>query len=171
MPYTDLGVQKGLLRFALAAHNSFPGAKGKFQLKKKDKTVVKDEVDAEGQGELDTTIQNGRSTPPPQAQNGAPPTPLTPSNTGSGVTRGALHTPNAPGGMSTKTTLPPTPFTPDAVAQEVLQVQASELPEPAPEDLLAPVVGSEWDADRVAPLGAGLSIETMRSRWSGKKAK
>jgi DNA-3-methyladenine glycosylase II len=170
LPYTDLGVQKGLLRFALTAHNAFPGAKGKFQLKKKDKGVVKDEVNG-GDGELDTTIRAARSTPPPQVLNGVPPTPITPSNADTVVKRGVLHTPNMPGGSGVKTILPPTPFTPGTVAQEVLEVPEAKLPEPAPDDLLEPVLGPDWDADRVAPLGAGLTIETMRSRWSGKKAK
>jgi DNA-3-methyladenine glycosylase II len=169
MPYADLGVQKGLLRFALSAHNAFPGSKGKFQLKKKDK-VVKDEVDRTGQGDLTTGVQNGRATPPPQIASGLPPTPLTPSN--ADVKRTTLRTPNAPGGPSVSQ-LPPTPLSPGTgtIPQETLVVQKSELPEPAPVDLLEPIEGPNWDAARVAPLGAGLTIELMKSRWSGKKAK
>jgi len=169
MPYTDLGVQKGLLRFALTAHNAFPGAKGKFQLRKKDK-IVKDELDGTGQGELKSEVQDGRATPPPQTASVLPPTPLTPSN--ANVKRVTLHTPNGPGGP-TVSRLPPTPLSPsDATGpSEILEVQKSALPEPAPEDLLEPVTGSNWDAHRVAPLGAGLTIDLMRSRWSGKKAK
>jgi len=181
MPYTDLGVQKGLLRFALTAHNAFPDAKkGKFQLKKKDK-VVKDEVRS-GEGEIQTSLKEGRATPPPPDTSGLrgratppppdtsglPPTPLTPT-TGN-VKRGTLHTPNAPGGSSLPR-LPPTPLSPGVAPQETLQVQKEELPEPAPEDLLEPVNGPNWDLDRIAPLGAGLTIELMKSRWSGKKAK
>ena len=178
LPYTDLGVQKGLLRFALTAHGAFPEskAKGKFQLskKKKDKEArdktVKHEVDSAGQGELQTFISvkgERPSTPPPRAQDGAPPTPYTPGNEATApVKRGALHTPNNPGGM----TMPPTPLSPGP--QELLVVQKEELPEEhAPEDLLAPTGGSSWDLLKVAPLDNGLTIELMRSRWSGKKAK
>jgi DNA-3-methyladenine glycosylase II len=169
MPYTDLGVQKGLLRFALTAHNAFPGAKGKFQLKKKDKVAAKKENDS-GEGELRTVGEEGRATPPPQPASGLPPTPLTPSNTD--VKRTTLHTPNAPGGSSVSR-LPPTPLSPGVGTgpHETLVVPKAELPEAAPEDLLEPVPGPDWDPHRVAPLGAGLTIELMRSRWSGKKAK
>lgn len=170
MPYTDLGVQKGLLRFALTAHNAFPGAKGKFQLKKKDKASKK-ELDESEQGEL-RTIQGTRATPPPRSSSGLPPTPLTPSNTD--VKRAILHTPNAPGGPSVSVSqLPPTPLSPGIGTgpPETLVIPKAELPEPATEDLLEPVGGPTWDPHRVAPLGAGLTIELMRSRWSGKKAK
>lgn len=177
LPYTDLGVQKGLLRFALTAHDAFPDPKGKFQLgkKKKDQAAKEKPVDASGQdqGELKTIIQNGNSngrpsTPPPPTQvGGAPPTPYTPSNEASrpAVKRGVLHTPNGPGPM----VMPPTPQSPGP--QEVLEVQEKELPPPAPEDLLEPTRSGGWDPHRIAPLNAGLTIETMRSRWSGKKAK
>jgi len=164
MPYTDLGVQKGLLRFALTAHNAFPDAKkGKFQLKKKDK-VIKDEVKS-GEGEVQTSMNRGRATPPPPDTSGLPPTPLTPTT--SNVKRGTL---NAPGGSGLPR-LPPTPLSPGVAPQETLQVQKAELPEPAPEDLLEPVNGPNWDPHRIAPLGAGLTVELMKSRWSGKKAK
>lgn len=162
LPYTDLGVQKGLLRFALTAHNAFPGTKGKFQLKKKDN--VKTEPSTPEQ----FTIQGERATPPPQAPSGVPPTPLTPSNTTCLVTKETIHTPNSPGNGSIKPVLPPTPFTP---GQETLQVHKADLPQPAPVDLLEPVPSPHWDPNRVAPLGAGLTVETMKSRWSGKKAK
>lgn len=176
LPYTDLGVQKGLLRFALTAHDAFPGSKtkGKFQLSKKRKDkeardqAVKDEVDGTGSGELQTTLKNDRArTPPPRAQDGMPPTPYTPGNETPVVKRGVLHTPNNPGGM----TMPPTPLSPGP--QEVLVVQEHELPEPelSPEDLLEPIRDRKWDAHKVAPLENGLTIELMRSRWSGKKAK
>lgn len=170
LPYTDLGVQKGLLRFALTAHNAFPEnkTKGKFQLSKKKKDhAVKDKVNNEGQGELETTLETTRpSTPPPQVtSDGAPPTPFTPSNEGQQTKRAALHTPNGPVPM----VAPPTPISPGP--QQVLEVQDNELPELAPEDLLEPTTGSDWDPHRVAPLHAGLTLDTMRSRWGGKKAK
>jgi DNA-3-methyladenine glycosylase II len=165
LPYGDLGVQKGLLRFALTAHNAFPDAKGKFQLKKKDKVAQKTPKSG------DTDDDKTRATPPPQANNALPPTPLTPSNTG--VKRGGLHTPNAPGG-STTAIWPPTPLSPGTAPQEILVVPKTEVPSATPdsaEDLLEPVGGTVWEPHRVAPLGAGLTIETMRSRWAGKKAK
>ena len=174
LPYTDLGVQKGLLRFALTAHDAFPEpkTKGKFQLskKKKDKEAkdkaVKDRVDGAGQGELQTTIQSGRAkTPPARPRDEFPPTPYTPGNETPVAKQGVLHTPNNPGGLA----MPPTPLSPGP--QEVLQVQEQELPEPAPEDLLEPTRDATWDPHRVAPLDDGLTIEVMRSRWSGKKAK
>lgn len=174
LPYTDLGVQKGLLRFALTAHGAFPEAKDKFQLSKKRKDkeakdkAVKDEVDGSGPGTLQTTIGNDRAkTPPPHSTSGAPPTPYTPGNEGAIAAKPKiLHTPNNPGGM----VMPPTPLSPGP--SEALLVQKQELPEPAPEDLLEPPRNTTWDAHKVAPLdNSGLSIELMRSRWSGKKAK
>lgn len=176
LPVGDLGVQKGLLKWALAAHDSLPLSKTKEGKKadackakyRKKEPTVKDEVDARGNGELDTMIR----TPPPESrQEKLPPTPHTPSTE---IKPAALHTPLATVSKQINVA-PPTPVTPGQnteVAAEVLEVAANELPPPAPEQLLASMPeATSWSADRAAPLSDGLSVELMRSRLAGKKAK
>lgn len=174
LPYTDLGVQKGLLRFALTAHGAFPEAKGKFQLGKKRKDqeakekAAMDKAANAGQIQLKASADATRATtPPPHPQNGLPPTPYTPSNETQVIQKQTvLHTPNAPRPM----VLPPTPLSPGP--SQVTQTRENELnPAASPDDLLEPVLDGKWDAHRIAPLDAGLTIEIMKSRWSGKKAK
>ena len=165
LPVGDLGVQKGLLRWALAAHGSLPASKVKgkanTEFTKKyatKKDVVVDTVDEAGNGEIDTLIKRP-STPVPGEQQKLPPTPLTPTTTAPAAA--ILHTP----GISRA---PPTPATP----AETLEVPARELPPPTPEVLIeAPLHDPSWDEHRSAPLGEGLSVEIMRARLSGKKAK
>lgn len=195
LPFTDLGVQKGLLRFALTAHGAFPDKdKGKFVLgakkaakdkerQSKDNRVVIDKVDGSGGGTLETCTTD-RLTPPPSQTDAQqfPPTPHTPNDVQ--PRRAVLHTPNEPGSFSSKPMLPPTPYTPGTDPAngnnvekpvepvETLEVEEKELPPPAPEGLLEPLPDHPaWDADRIAPLTNGLSVEVLRSRWSGKKVK
>ncbi|WWD17144.1 hypothetical protein CI109_101581 [Kwoniella shandongensis] len=175
----DLGVQKGLLRWALSAHGSLPKKtsdgtpkKGK---KKQTSTAVQEVVDAKGEGEVDTLVENGRATTPDrksaQQQVGLPPTPLTPTTSAPpGVHKAVLHTPNMP------TDLPNVPLTPHSpsVPTEVVEVPSETLPPPppAPEEMLYPPTDRErWDAYRAAPLEEGLSVEVLKARLSGKKAK
>jgi DNA-3-methyladenine glycosylase II len=226
LPYTDLGVQKGLLRFALTAHHAFPqnpkekgkekakfvlGAKkaAKGKAKSEEEAVVIDKVDTAGGGELDSMTTSmgmgtGRTTPPPHTTPAAattnsgqrlPPTPLTPTSSAPpfAAARTVLHTPNEPGSFSSnantnsKMVMPPTPDTPgystvngyglssqqQAVKPiETLQVEEKVLPPSAPDDVLEPMPDDPtWDADRIAPLKNGLTLEIMKSRWAGKKAK
>jgi DNA-3-methyladenine glycosylase II len=180
LPVGDLGIQKGLVRWALAAHNALPPstkAKGKaseqarekYGMNKK-KDTISDKVDPSGQGEIDTLIiPSEKPKTPPRSTIQLPPTPFTPNDGTPSVA--ILHTPDM-GGPSTIPVLPPTPLSPGMKPQETLVVNQRELPPPAPEVLLASMPDHpSWDADRVAPLSEGLSIELLKSRLSGKKAK
>lgn len=160
LPVGDLGVQKGLLRWALAAHGALPASKGKGKVNPDfaAKYATVDRVDEQGNGEIDTPVKRN-STPPPPKQPGAPPTPMTPNTTSSAV--GVLHTRGMP-------RAPPTPVTP----AEMLEVPSNDLPPPTPETLLASLPSDpSWDAQRVAPQQEGLTVELLRLRLSGKKAK
>lgn len=173
----DLGVQKGLLRWALAAHGAMPKSTKVPNPKtvekyrgKKAEPVVADLVNGAGEGEIDTHITSDRqNTPqPPANAHGIPPTPLTPNNSIPKVA--TLHTPSLQMG---KQQVPPTPLSPIAElkADQTLEVPANELPPPAPQELLAPPDVAGWDAHKAVPLVEGLSVETLKSRLSGKKAK
>ncbi|RSH88869.1 hypothetical protein EHS25_002531 [Saitozyma podzolica] len=178
LPVGDLGVQKGLLNWALAAHGALPkrapregkaadARKAKYSAakKKQGSAIVIDKVDQSGDGELDTRIRT--PSPEPKTQ-GVPPTPITPAP-GHKVKTGVLHTPNI--ASTTSGLPPPTPQSPTK-ADEVLEVPAKELPPPAPEELLTAPTGHEhWDSHRAAPLLEGLSLEVLRARLAGKKVK
>ncbi|EIW70463.1 hypothetical protein TREMEDRAFT_71310 [Tremella mesenterica DSM 1558] len=153
LPVGDLGVQKGLIRWVLAAHQALPRKKGKNDAKV-------DRVDEDGGGEIDTRIQ----TPPPLERQ-YPQTPHTPSNA-SVVRSAVLHTPIKPTDPT-----PPTPITPLTAPAETLEVPDKELPPPTPQELLAPIKGHEWDANKAAPLSEGLSVEVLKTRMGGKKVK
>ncbi len=160
LPVGDLGVQKGLLRWVLAAHGALPASKGKGKPNPEftAKYAIKDRVDEIGNGEIDTLV-NRATTPPPVNLSGAPPTPITPNT--SVLKMATLHTP----GMSQ---VPPTPLTP----AETLEVPPNMLPPPASEVLLAPLPAEpSWDAQRAAPLSEGFSVDVLKSRLSGKKVK
>lgn len=135
LPVGDLGVQKGLLRWALSAHGALPrkdkkegrkadAVREKYKKGKKSETtempVLQDRVEADGTGEIDTLI----CTPPPDdrraQQEGMPPTPFTPGNEGQTTIKlGVLHTP-APSkrgnGPASHQQLPSTPLTPGNVS-------------------------------------------------------
>ena len=160
LPVGDLGVQKGLLRWALAAHGALTASKGKGKVHPDfaAKYAVIDRVDENGNGEIDTLVERP-ATPPPGHAPRVPPTPMTPNNITTTVA--ILHTPGMP-------QTPPTPVTP----AETLEIPVKELPPPAPEILLAALPQEPgWDAHRAAPLGEGLTIETLKSRLAGKKVK
>jgi len=190
LPVGDLGVQKGLLRWALAAHSALPKSKSgkvaeearkKYGLGKKD--VVKEEVDDTGSGEIETYVQNRASTPQPTTVGQLPPTPLTPSN-GSESTfhLATLHTPAA---STSAPILPATPITPgssngnlvtsttkEIKPDEAFETNPKALPAPAPETFLDPMPDHpDWDATKIAALEDGMSVELMKSRLAGKKAK
>ncbi|ORY32866.1 hypothetical protein BCR39DRAFT_522195 [Naematelia encephala] len=179
LPVGDLGVQKGLLRWILAAHGTLPKSNGKPNAKaaekwrtpkKKDTEVVRDKVDNDGRGEIDTM----RITPEPgPSTNGAvPPTPVTPKGHKPKVA--VLHTSTMPT-TETKVKVPLTPITPgngEIKPAEDFQVGDEELPPPAPAELLAPPThAADWDVMRAAPLEEGLSIEVLKARLAGKKVK
>jgi DNA-3-methyladenine glycosylase II len=188
LPVGDLGVQKGLLRWALAAHGALPKSKSgkaaeearkKYGLGKKD--AIKDEVDSAGNGEIDTVVVN-RPTTPKKDSARLPPTPLTPGNASSSTTHLAvLHTPAA---SNTAPTVPPTPMTPgpstavpnhakkELKPEEAFEANPKALPPPAPETFLDPMTDHpHWDAKKVASLEDGMTVELMKSRLAGKKAK
>ena len=162
----DLGVQKGLVRWALAAHSALPPTK---KAKKTANSALSQvETTGSGDGNLATMTQNRHVTPPPDQAQHIPPTPFTPNNPA--PVRATLHTPNMP---SESTLVPHTRRTPPPVpASETLEVAQGELPPPTPEELLAAMTSHpDWDPNRACPLGDGLSVELLRSRLSGKKAK
>lgn len=176
----DLGVQKGLLKWALAAHGALEKKssgtntpkKTKGKANKGEKKEVKEEVDDKGEGELDTNIKG--STPVKHVTSSAfPPTPLTPNDTSENPLpkMGALHTPAAPSGASVAQG-PRTPSTPSAMPRETVEVPPKTLPGPTPEVMLtAPLEHPDWDPHRAVPLLEGLSVDILKSRLNGKKVK
>ena len=188
LPVGDLGVQKGLLRWALAAHGALPKSKSgkaaeearkKYGLGKKDGD--KDEVDDTGSGEINTTVQ-GRATTPKTIPAQLPPTPLTPGHASNSTAHLAvLHTPAA---STVVPTLPATPMSPglstsahtkentDVKPEETFETSPKALPPPAPETFLDPMPGHpDWAAKKIASLEDGMTVELMKSRLAGKKAK
>lgn len=190
LPVGDLGVQKGLLRWALAAHGALPKSKSgkaaeearkKYGLTAKTEVVV-DKVDQSSPEAIETTIQPRPSTPERKVSN-LPPTPLTPTN-GSSTAPSGIAVLHAPSGMAPQ--LPHTPMTPgpsivptgsdsaalDIKPTETLQTNGKDLPPPAPETFLEPLPDHpQWNTHTAAPIPEGLSVETMKSRLAGKKAK
>lgn len=150
LPVGDLGVQKGLLRWVLAAHGALPAPK--------------------------TPTKKAPSTPAKTAQPTEPPTPATPATPATprrslaGDSSATLlnepATP-APGGSSLLPTTPgPPPATPSADTDPALP------PPVADESLIA--VPEDWGPDhaaRAAPLPPWLDVATLRSRLAGNKAK
>ncbi|WVQ73979.1 hypothetical protein IAR50_003560 [Cryptococcus sp. DSM 104548] len=171
----DLGVQKGLLKWALAAHGALDkkpttGAtpkKSKGKATKKEEIV--DRVDIEGEGEVDTLVRDATPIRQPPSSS-APPTPVTPGPSES-THRAALHTPATP--LDFKPShIPPTPATPSAAPEEVAEVPPHTLPPPTTEAMLqAPVGHPEWDPHRAVPLPDGLGVDVLKARLNGKKVK
>ncbi|OXH37071.1 DNA-3-methyladenine glycosylase II [Cryptococcus neoformans] len=176
----DLGVQKGLLKWALAAHGALEmkssgtntPKKTKGNANKGEQKVIKEEVDDKGEGKLDTNIKESipvRHVP----LSSVPPMPLRPNDKPEKLVpkMGALHTPVAPSGAGVAQ-VPPTPSTPSAVPCETVEVPPKTLPGPTPEVMLtAPLEHPDWDPHRAAPLIEGLSVEILKSRLNGKKVK
>ncbi len=178
LPIGDLGVQKGLLRWALAAHGALPAAKVKPKTKAKAKSASKsqaqtvDQVDEDGKGEIETLIKE--TTPPPfsAVSNGFPPTPQTPSNANE-LNPAVLHTPSTPltisSSSSTSAQLPMTPTSP--VPAQTLETPASALPPPTPEYFLTPPDHPHWESLKAVPLDEELTVEVLKARLNGKKVK
>jgi DNA-3-methyladenine glycosylase II len=178
LPVGDLGVQKGLLRWALAGHNALPPPKGKLNAQaavkyKANASPVKGDVRQSEDGEMITLIEERPSTP--TADGGLsdpfPPTPLTPST--SAPQLAALHTPRTSRISPPNGAAPPTPFTPGAQAPaQSLQIPGEDLPPSSPHRFLGPPSHVSWDPHKAVPLDKeGLSIELLKSRLGGKKAK
>ncbi|WVW84083.1 hypothetical protein I302_106112 [Kwoniella bestiolae CBS 10118] len=157
----DLGVQKGLLRWALAAHDALPRKVTVTPKKGKGKGK---EVKREGEGELDTIVR--QTTPDKVGRETFPPTPSTPNT--SQAHQAALHTPDD--SASAITQVPPTPNSP--LPDEVAQIPNGTLPPPAPETMLAPAIDNpDWNPYTAVPLPEGLTLEVLRARLAGKKVK
>ncbi|ORX35757.1 DNA glycosylase [Kockovaella imperatae] len=144
LPVGDLGVQKGLLRWALAAHGALPPTKSKTNEQTRKKYGLA--VDEKGSGELDTRIL----TPPPEGDQPVPQTPQI----------GSLVTAHAP----------PTPVTPSS-HDKIVQVPNNSLPPDMSDNRLLQPPDASFDAHRCAPLPEGMTIEGLKSRLAGKKAK
>ncbi|WWC70143.1 uncharacterized protein I206_104090 [Kwoniella pini CBS 10737] len=157
----DLGVQKGLLRWALSAHDALPKKASTTPKKGRAKANV---VKRPEEGKLDT--QARELTPDRKGNPAFPPTPSTPSNIPAHTA--TLHTPDD---TIPTAQIPPTPNSP-APAGEVAQVPAGTLPPPAPEAMLSPLPDHpDWSPHTAVPLPEGLSVEILKSRLAGKKVK
>ncbi|TYJ58688.1 hypothetical protein B9479_000524 [Cryptococcus floricola] len=173
----DLGVQKGLLKWALAAHGALerkpvtgatPKKKGKGKAAVKNEKVV-DQVDVKGEGEVDTFVRDATPIRQPPSSS-APPTPITPGPS-EHTHRAALHTPATPLDFK-PSQIPPTPATPTAAPEQVAEVPPNTLPTLTTEEMLqAPIGRPEWDAHRAVPLPDGLGVDVLKSRLNGKKVK
>lgn len=152
LPVGDLGVQKGLLRWVLAAH----GALDPPKTPKVPKTPKKGSV-ANG-----TPVEP--ATPNPLAASSStatllnePPTP-TPTR-GESLSEYVLVTPS-----KLPSTPAPPPITPSASTNPLLPKASDSI-------LATPVGWCTEDARKSAPLPDGLNVATLRSRLAGKKAK
>lgn len=150
LPVGDLGVQKGLLRWVLAAHSPGSVSFTKTPTKSKIKTKTKTEDVKE---EPLISIKDEHSTPPPQIP-GLPPTPLTPGRTEVKVEVKDLD-------------LPVTPRVNGSVAHVA---SAVATPSDAAAHLIAHP-GGHFDPHKACPLPDGLTIEVLKSRLAGKKVK
>lgn len=151
LPVGDLGVQKGLLRWVLAAHGALPPSVPKTPKKGK-----KDHEPSDyGASEQPETVK----TPPPKSEGYVLVTPQK-------LPPGALH----PNGTTLAT--PVLSSTPAAPAATPNPKTDSKLPPAAPDSILHTPHG--WDsaaAHRAAPLPEGLSLSALKARLAGKKAK
>ncbi|WWC94349.1 hypothetical protein V866_001191 [Kwoniella sp. B9012] len=153
----DLGVQKGLLRWALAAHGALPRKTSMTPKKGKNKAKVVERAE----GELDTVVRE--ATPDRTIKDTFPPTPSTPTTSHQAV----LHTPDE---TTTAAQIPPTPNSP--IPGEVAQIPAGTLPAPAPEEMLKPLDDSpDWNPHTAVPLPEGLTVDVLKARLGGKKVK
>lgn len=146
LPVGDLGVQKGLLRWVLAAH-------GALDPPKTPKTP---------------------KTPKKGTGNGTPATPSTPKLGVTASSATLLNEPETPTkdlsqySLVTPSKFPstpaPPPVTPSATADPLLPAATDSI-------LSTPAGWGAEDAHRSAPLPDGLNVATLKSRLGGKKAK
>lgn len=172
LPVGDLGVQKGLLRWVLAAHGALPAPKASTTPRKSlPATPSKTPVEpTEPPTPTPFTLTQTSST-----AMDPPATPVTPAKRGleaASSTATLLNEPstptpsNGPAGSSILPATPaPPPVTPSASTNPT-------LPPAADDSLIA--VPADWGpehAEKAAPLPPGLDIATLRARLAGKKAK
>lgn len=169
LPVGDLGVQKGLLRWVLAAHGALP-PKAATPRKSLPATPSKGPGEPVPPTPTASAVTLTGMDPP-----ATPATPVTPgkrsleatSSSATLLNEPATPTPtNGPVGSSILPATPaPPPITPSASTNPALP--------PAEDDSLIAVTpgwGPEH-AQRAAPLPPGLDVGTLRSRLAGKKAK
>ncbi|KAL1411462.1 hypothetical protein Q8F55_002418 [Vanrija albida] len=161
LPVGDLGVQKGLLRWVLAAHGALPPPAARTPKKKAS-------ASASQVSEPETPTKTPRALAPTDSS-ATLVVPLTPgaepssfmSATLTSTPSGLLSTP----GASFPSTPGPPPVTPSPSMNPT-------LPKNVPDACLHPP--EHWAAEhaaRAAPLPDGLTIATLKSRLAGKKAK
>ena len=155
LPVGDLGVQKGLLRWVLAAHapGSISFTKSPTKSKAKTKIKAEEETNSVKEEPLVSVKDELPSTPPPQIP-GLPPTPLTPGRTEIKVEVNQLD-------------LPVTPRVNGSVAHVA---SAVATPSESAAHLIAKP-GGDFDPHKSCPLPEGLTIEILKSRLAGKKVK
>jgi DNA-3-methyladenine glycosylase II len=171
LPVGDLGVQKGLLRWVLAAHGALPPPKlsstPRKSLPATPSKTPGEPAEPQSPTALTHTTSVGAMEPPA--------TPVTPnkrsleaaSSSATLLNEPATPTPaNGPAGSSILPATPaPPPVTPSASTNPSLP--------PAEDDSLIAVT-PDWSSEhalKAAPLPPGLDISTLRSRLAGKKAK
>lgn len=163
LPVGDLGVQKGLLRWVLAAHGALPPPPVR--------TPKKGKKSASATEEPETPVKTPRALAPSDST-ATLIVPLTPT-TESPFNMSATLVPSTPGasgvlstpGTSFPSTPGPPPVTPSASMNPT-------LPKNVPDLCLHPP--DHWEAEhaaKAAPLPEGLTIATLKSRLAGKKAK
>lgn len=146
LPVGDLGVQKGLLRWVLAAHGALDPPKAPKTPKKS--------------ASASTATPVTPSTPKPLAPSASEATLLNePATPTPDLSQYNLVTPS-----KFPSTPAPPPVTPSASANPL-------LPPPVESILATPVGWSAEHAHKSAPLPDGLNVGTLKSRLAGKKAK
>lgn len=181
LPVGDLGVQKGLLRWVLAAHGALPPPPPpKTPKKATPKKHTPTDYGAGGgatpltaQASFDNELQAAESqatqmteateldVPASQA------TAIDSSHGGQSSAQSPLSTPTK--SLATSSEFPSTPGPPPVTPTASTN---SLLPASVPDSILS--VPQDWDdthALRAAPLPPGVTISTLKGRLAGKKAK
>ncbi|WOO81132.1 Putative DNA-3-methyladenine glycosylase YfjP [Vanrija pseudolonga] len=170
LPVGDLGVQKGLLRWVLAAHGALPPPPVRTPKKGK-KASASASASASQEVEPETPTKTPRALAPSDST-ATLIVPLTPTAESPFNMSATLvpSTPGASGVLSTPgTSFPSTPGPPPVTPSASMN---PTLPKNVPDACLHPP--DEWAAEhaaRAAPLPDGLTIATLKSRLAGKKAK
>ncbi|WWC89177.1 uncharacterized protein L201_004095 [Kwoniella dendrophila CBS 6074] len=155
----DLGVQKGLLRWALSAHGALLKKTVLTSKKGKGKAKVVETI----QTDLDTVVRE--STPEQKTSDIFPPTPSTPTSSSHPA---ALVTPDD---SAQTVKIPPTPNSP-ILPSETARIPSGTLPTPTPQSMLEPLSGNpDWNPNIAVPLPDGLTLDVLKARLAGKKVK
>ncbi|WVO15972.1 hypothetical protein L204_103637 [Cryptococcus depauperatus] len=169
----DLGVQKGLLKWALAAHGALEKKSSSSSPRKNKskgkKEVMVEKVDEAGEGEVDTSVK--KSTPlRPSLSSSQYPTPASLEKPVEQSYTAVLHTPATPSRLILST--PSTSAVPSNTPDEVAEVPPKTLPTLTPAAILdAPLEHLGWEPHRAVPLTDGLTVEVLKARLNGKKVK